>query len=279
MKLSLSEIVQLSTVKLTCELQNGGGSTGTGFFFAFKVDEGIAHFIVTNNHVVKDAATISFRLSVLDEEDLPNPEKYEDFQINDTYRNTIPHPDSNVDLCLVNIGNVMARAKESNVEFAFAPMEESTIPIDAPTKFRPIEDIFMVGYPIGLSDDINNLPLVRKGITATPFYVSHNGEPKFLIDCACFPGSSGSPVVILNEGSFSFRDGKLLAGSRFQLVGILSSGPQFGANGKIIEHNIPVSPSVSVYIPMNLGYCIQAEKLLEFKPLIEAIIRQNSPRR
>lgn len=276
MELSLSEIVQLSTVRLRCEMPGGHLSLGTGFFFQFSVASGNVLFIVTNNHVVEGARSISFRVSLLDSNDIPLPNQYEDFHIENVYQNTIPHPEADTDLCLVNVGIIDQQIKGRNVNLAMAPMAESTIPQKELEMFKPIEDIYMVGYPIGLSDEINNLPLVRKGITSTPFYISHNGKSEFLIDCACFPGSSGSPVVILNEGSFSFRDGKVLTGNRFFLTGILYSGPQFGANGQVEKYNIPMIQNVSINIPMNLGYCVQAKKLLEFKPLIDKIIALNS---
>ena len=58
----------------------------------------------------------------------------------------------------------------------------------------------MVGYPNGLWDTKNDLPIIRRGITATPAFRDYCGRDEFLIDAACFPGSSGSPVFILNQG-------------------------------------------------------------------------------
>jgi len=57
----------------------------------------------------------------------------------------------------------------------------------------------MVGYPIGLWDEKNNYPIFRKGITATHPANDYNGKSEFMIDAACFPGSSGSPVYIIDE--------------------------------------------------------------------------------
>lgn len=50
---------------------------------------------------------------------------------------------------------------------------------------------------------------------------------KFLIDAACFPGSSGSPVLIINEGGYVDKHGNLNWGNtRVFLLGILHAGPQ-----------------------------------------------------
>jgi len=57
----------------------------------------------------------------------------------------------------------------------------------------------MIGYPNGLWDHVNNLPLIRRGITASHPGVDYqiegqNGPGVTVIDMACFPDSSGSPV-------------------------------------------------------------------------------------
>lgn len=36
----------------------------------------------------------------------------------------------------------------------------------------------------------------RRGITATNINFDYNGKKEFVIDAACFPGSSGFPVFI-----------------------------------------------------------------------------------
>jgi hypothetical protein len=44
-----------------------------------------------------------------------------------------------------------------------------------------VEDVLMVGYPLGLWDQRNNLPIFRRGITATHSAVDYEGEPVFTI--------------------------------------------------------------------------------------------------
>ena len=128
----------------------------------------------------------------------------------------------------------------------------------------------MIGYPIGLRDEKHNMPVIRKGITATHPAIDYNGNPEFLIDMACFPGSSGSPVLIYNEGSFSTGDG-ITIGTRVHLLGILYGGPQLTTEGKIIVKDIPVrQEAVSINcIPINLGYVIKSQKILEFESILK----------
>ena len=82
-------------------------------------------------------------------------------------------------------------------------------------------------------DEKHNLPITRKGITGTPFFVDHNGQPEFIVDCACFPGSSGSPVLIVNESSYALHKQPLQVGNRMILLGILYAGPLYNAQGEI----------------------------------------------
>jgi len=47
----------------------------------------------------------------------------------------------------------------------------------------------------------NNLPIVRKGITATtPYFLNYNGKREFLVDIAAFARfHSGSPIFVTRE--------------------------------------------------------------------------------
>ena len=71
-----------------------------------------------------------------------------------------------------------------------------------------IEDIIFIGYPNGIWDSVNNMPILRKGSTATHPCLNYNGKKEFMIDAACFPGSSGSPVLIFNENGYKDKKGK-----------------------------------------------------------------------
>ncbi|WDL97888.1 hypothetical protein [Alicyclobacillus sp. ALC3] len=77
---------------------------------------------------------------------------------------------------------------------------------------------------------MNNFPIFRHGSTATQPGVDYNGEPKFLIDMACFPGSNGSPVLLYNPGGYATREGFTFK-SRLYLIGVLYAGPMFTAEG------------------------------------------------
>jgi hypothetical protein len=148
-----------------------------------------------------------------------------------------------------------------------------------------MEEIVMIGYPNGLWDELHNLPIIRKGITATHPGLRLNGKPEFLIDAACFPGSSGSPVFLANIGSYVSSEGALCAGSRVMLLGTLYAGPQHTTTGEIIIVNVPTdTKQVAVgSIPNNLGYVIHASELLVLEEAVRkaleprATVSRNSP--
>jgi hypothetical protein len=86
-----------------------------------------------------------------------------------------------------------------------------------------IEEVVFVGYPDGLFDEVNYLPLTRRGITASPPTADFNGRPVFLIDGSVFPGSSGSPVLILQTGSYAGRTGSINLGERVVFMGVVAA--------------------------------------------------------
>jgi hypothetical protein len=95
------------------------------------------------------------------------------------------------------------------------------------------------------------------------------GRPEFMIDMACFGGSSGSPVYIMNEGGFSTSDGVAI-GNRFIFLGVLYAGPTLDVNGSINIVDVPTvaTPVVSTTLMMNLGMVIKAEQLNGLRPLL-----------
>ena len=87
------------------------------------------------------------------------------------------------------------------VDTNLAPNEETVLDIGL------VEEILFVGYPSGISDQFHNLPVARRGITATPASVDYEGRPVFLIDASVYPGSSGSPVFIYNTDGWTNGSG------------------------------------------------------------------------
>lgn len=188
-------------------------------------------------------------------------------EIGDSY---IMHPDSDVDLCVLPIAEFLNEHSDAFITV----MDERLIPsIDTIKKLKAIEDILMVGYPIGLIDEQNNMPIVRKGITATHPLLDYNGKEEFVIDAACFPGSSGSPILLNYFGFYIDKYGEPIEMEpKSYLLGILYGGPIQMINGEIKAQAIPTTQEIYVesQTMANLGYVIKSNKLLDFKPIIES---------
>lgn len=127
----------------------------------------------------------------------------------------------------------------------------------------------IIGYPDGLWDEKNNLPLVRRGITASSIQYDFNGKPDFIIDAAIFGGSSGSPVFIYNDGHYMTPRG-LSFGQRAKLIGINRAVYLHPVCGEITEIK-PTEVSLgktAIKMPNGLGIAIHARKLLDFKSIL-----------
>jgi hypothetical protein len=134
-----------------------------------------------------------------------------------------------------------------------------------------MEDITMIGYPNGIWDSVNNLPVIRRGTTATPPYVDWNGKSEFLTDIASFPGSSGSPVFLCNIGSFTDRTGGVHLGqTRLHLLGVHYAGALHTATGEIQIVTAPtnVQPVPVLQMPNNIGVVVSSRHILDFDAML-----------
>lgn len=269
-----SEFLLLSTIRIETTIPNGI-CTGTGFFFSLKNDEATkmhVPVIVTNKHVIKNAITGKLRFSLKDSEGNPLWGEYFDLTLNNFESRWILHPDKSVDLCILPIANIHREIQKSHKELNYTVLRPCDIPTldELKNDFSRIEDITVVGYPDGIWDPINNIPIVRKGITATPLQVDFENTPRFLIDAAIYGGSSGSPVYIFNQGSYSVPGKGLFAGSRLKLIGVVYAVAQHTVTGDVEFIDVPAAktPVAKTTIPNNLGVAIHARKILDFESLV-----------
>tara|TARA_R110002050_G_scaffold49073_2_gene114192 strand:- start:10652 stop:11749 length:1098 start_codon:yes stop_codon:yes gene_type:complete len=223
----------------------------TGFFFDLTSD---STTLVTNKHCCSpEEKGVEFYLSRVENgcptnvrQKLYIPRKF-----------FLEHHD--VDLCII----LIPPTKMTNIFFKSIPKkwiwEESRMM----KELQVVEDVFMFGYP-GLnpspySDSL--FPVIRSGITAVhPGLVNDYG----LVDMPSLGGSSGSPVLILNEHTCITKHGNVILTNckRYILLGVncrflwgdsrlLIQEEQFNAQGN-----------------SNFGEYVPARKLLEMTNMI-----------
>jgi len=262
---TISEQMMFNTVRLAT---NTG--SGTGFFYNFHVNGKTYPTIITNKHVINNnpIEAVTFHLHLKDD----------DFSSSTSYQvtyaaNWIFHPTK--DLCFCFVNPLFEQVKQNiGKDVFYVPTEDSLLATeDKLQELSALEELVMVGYPIGLWDVQNNFPIFRKGFTASHPALDFNEKGIGLVDMACFPGSSGSPIYILNENGYSDKKGNHYFGSsRLLFIGVLFAGPNYNANGEIIVTTVPTQQSVHTQTPImtNLGLYIKATELEEFRKIIKS---------
>ena len=250
----------------------GRQSIGTGFFFGFRIDNDNSFIaLITNKHVLHGAKNAIINVSRM-KDGQPSFGEYNKWTIEGVDKNIVGHPDPAIDIAGFPVGSILNQMVDAGQPPFFQHLQAENIPSDkAIQSLSAVEDILMIGYPTGVWDSTHNIPIIRRGITATPYARDYEGRPEFMIDCACFPGSSGSPVIIASQGSYPMKDGGIAMGTRLFLLGLLWGGPQYTAEGEIVARPAPTSvvPVSISRIPTNLGFCLKAHLILDLFPLFK----------
>lgn len=260
------QMMLYSTTRLTAVKNGVGISTGSGFFY--DIDLGgnqFVNLIITNKHVVEGADQIHFASRVI----RPDGSEFSLKCAVTLNNNTLfLHSKDGIDLCALVISGIREQLPK-DAQVRSVSIHSELIPsIEEWATFDALEEITMVGCPTGIYDTVNDLPIFRRGHTATPLSVDHMGEPKFIIDMACFPGSSGSPIFLYNSSvHVNRKTNTLVPGERLYFVGVLHAGPLATADGDIIMTAIP---KVQSRVMMHLGYAIKSSELSDIENQIRA---------
>lgn len=281
-KPDLSHTLLHSTVRIVAIKTNGQAAVGTGFFYSIRdfsgqSTNGFIPLIVTCRHVIAGSFIVRLDCALGSSNSLTRSENH--FPVTVPSDMWIGDPDTNVDLTVLPIASLLENLEKQGKILDCASLDNKLIPSTNELKsLEAFQQIYLIGYPIGISDELNNLPIIRRGITATDPSVDYDGRKEFMIDAAVFPGSSGSPVLTVEEGIVSSGGMLGFGGSRVRLLGILYGGPQFSADGKVEVKTVPTAFDMSARtdIPMNLGLAIKASRLDDFQSVFDEILKKQA---
>lgn len=239
-------------------------TSSTGFLYLVNTSSGNQLFLVTNRHVVFDesrgglATKIKVKLIKAGADGSANLGEFtfihsEDFG----QKNWYGHPNPEIDIAIIPFGSwVEELVKLGQRPFFRTISPEMVYETGTKPELDSLEEITFIGYPNGLFDLKHHLPIVRRGITATSIDIDFNGMPHFIIDAGVYPGSSGSPVFILNQGWIKDRQGNLSMGSRVVLVGVISRTYHRTSIAEVRDSSTALSASVQEII--GLGTVVKA---------------------
>lgn len=229
--------------------------------------------------MVENSLTGKLRFTLKNQFGEPDYGNHFDCQITDFKDAWTNHPDPDIDLCAMPIAEVQKLTVEkTSKEPFYLPLDSGIMPSQSDIDgLIGMEEVKMIGYPNGLWDELNNMPLYRKGVLASNYKFDWNGKKEFIVDLSVFPGSSGSPVFLLDESGYKTKKATIFGSTRFKLLGIVYKTFLHHISGGIYSANIPTNQqNIAVSsMPNNLGLVIKSERLLDFEQIFKQKLESN----
>lgn len=275
---TISEQLFFTTVRIDTINQDNQQFSGTGFIFSYEKNDNDYRFIVTNKHVVAEmqCGALTFFTS---------ENQGETPKLGDSFRLEIGNSDWNsmwyghalhdVDIAICALFPLEQYVNTQYQKCLFYRyVSNHIIPtLEQFEELDALEAVTFIGYPNGLWDTKNYLPIARRGMTASPITVDFEGTSRFLIDASVFGGSSGSPVFIFDKGMYTTKNGGTTVGSRIFFVGVVAAVFYKTENNEIVPVNIPtqIKSIVKQQEMLDIGIVFKARTVIE---TIEAFIAQ-----
>jgi hypothetical protein len=249
----------LSTIRIEVEKDDDQFpyGEGTGFIYSATTGPKKTPALVTNWHVIADATKISFSFHARADDGSPMLGEACHVTLENPFTQhvnlrPVRHPNGDVDLAVLPIGWAL-NALEARGYKPFSIMLDSSNcpPGDVIETLDPGETVTFVGYPDGLYDRKHNTPIFRSGIAATPVSLDWCGRPQFLVDASVFPGSSGSPVFLVQNPPYRSGQNVILGGAtRVFFLGVMTWVMDTPMHAEV---EIARVPRVDVRQPIGLG--------------------------
>lgn len=271
-----TKLIFYTTCRIVNHTINNKTKHGTGFFMNYKFDNGdVVRVVLTCKHVIENYKTIEV-FSCLDDGSA-NPIDTVSFcmkyEIGSNDELVVKHPIEDLAALIFSYNDKIFL--KGNRQPYYLSLEEQNVPPNKTEEIDFIQSIIMVGFPEKVYDKFNNKPIVRRGVTATPFQNNFDGKKQFLLDIASFHGSSGSPVFLLDDAPFMINN-VFVPGPRFYLLGMFTGGwEELNDAYKSVEASIDgIKQNIKVKLPNNIGYVLKSEVFIEIKPLLYSLCNE-----
>ncbi|MBA4027484.1 MAG: hypothetical protein C0473_04500 [Cyanobacteria bacterium DS3.002] len=174
------------------------------------------------------------------------------------------HPHEEIDLAALDFTPIHRTAFDSQKTIFATNADQHCIQTDhwLGNNLSMVEEVIMPGYPLAIFDDVNNYPIFRRGATASHPSVDFKNKPMGAVDIACHPGSSGSPIYIINEtGARHPKSGIVVGAAKPILLGVLTEGAVY-SSGQVKMVKLPTDAENGLAgLPINLGYYVKAKEV------------------
>lgn len=203
--------------------EDSSDSIATGFLVAFCAGEKSAegkdlygYFLVTNRHVLEGKNQVILKFNVTGK----GTKKYLLELVDEKDKKIwLTHQNERVDIAIIPISPGYLEAQ--GIECYFFP--EQDMAFKQQIKELGIfqgDEIFVLGFPMGITGMERNYVIVRSGIIARLDDEILNNNFSYLIDSKIFPGNSGGPVVF--KPSIGSLEGTPPVNKAY-LIGVVSS--------------------------------------------------------
>lgn len=146
--------------------------------------------------------------------------------------------------------------KDCKIKALSAEFEKGNVTV------RPATNVTLVGYPNGLYDKTNALPIWQKGSVASEPEINFDGKPLFLIDVSAVPSMSGAPVFALSYGTYQMENGSI-GGVIRKFLGIYASMGMIDKEKYLEKESQDKNVGFAGYESLTLGHVWKASLIKE----------------
>lgn len=214
---TLSEQVLFSTIIII-----SGESQGTGFIY--KTPSG-NYVVISNRHVAEKTDKFNLSISSISQ-DIETNLHLKSGKIANVKGKVTWYLHPTEDLAFFDFTSFTTPLLGSLMgdKFEWLSVDASLIPSQVQLdNLSTLEKVTIAGCPNQQYDAVHNFPLLRTGYTSSHPAIDYNGKKRGTFDVHNVPGSSGSPVYILNEGYYYDKSGVLMASDRIYLLGVATA--------------------------------------------------------